>query len=270
MKKAVFNKEKFHKGFKTVAQAVGSTMGPKGMNVFLDDPTLPRFTNDGASIANKIILKDKEENAGAWVLRSASARAADEAGDGTTTTVVIADALFEEVNKHPESPVEIKTSLYETLPAIKDAIKKMSHITTVKDIRHIAKVSAEHEELAALIAEIFEKKGVDAQITVQDSQNAQCSIVMKDGYEAKVGMMSPWLVTNLQKQTAEYQDVPVLCTHKKVDAITQLLPLYEKLGERKLTKLVIVCDDIDIAALGAIVDNKRRGTFSTLVIRATG
>lgn len=265
-----FDKTKFHKGFKIVAQAVGSTMGPKGKNVFLGDPVVPRFTNDGASIANKIILNDAEEDAGAWVLRSASARAADEAGDGTTTTVVIAESLFDEIQKRSESPVEIKQSLYEALPEITEKIKKASKKTILKDIQHIAEVSAENKQMADLITEIFEKKGVEAQITVQDSGNATCSITMKDGYEAKVGMLSPWLVTNYQKQTAEYKDVPVLCTHKKIDAITQLLPIYEKLGEKKISKLVIICDDMDIAALGAIVDNKRRGTFSTLVIRATG
>lgn len=270
MKTVSFNKEKFHRGLKIAAQAVGGTIGPLGRNVFLGDPILPRFTNDGASIANKIILKDPEEDAGAWVIRSATARVADEAGDGTTTTAVIAEDLFDEIQKRSEPMVEIKRSLYEALPSIKEAIKKASHKTTLKDIQHIAEVSAEDKQLASLITEIFEKKGVEAQVTVQDSGNAQCSIEMKDGYEAKVGMLSPWLVTNFQKQTAEYKDVPVLCTHKKVDAITQLLSLYEKLSEKKISKLVIVCDDMDIAALGAIVDNKRRGTFSTLVIRATG
>lgn len=270
MKNVSFSKEKFYKGLKTATQAVGSTIGPKGRNVFLGDPTLPRFTNDGASIANKIQLKDPEEDAGAWVVRSATARAADEAGDGTTTTAVILDAIFDEVRKRSEPAVEIKNSLYDAMEGVKEQIAKVAKTTTAKDVKHIAKVSAEDEELASLITEIFDKKGVEAQVTVQDSGDAKCSIQMKDGYEAKVGLFSPWLVTNFQKQTAEYKDVPVLCTHKKVDSITQLLPIYEKLSQRNLTKLVIVCDDMDIAALGAIVDNKRRGTFSTLVIRATG
>lgn len=269
-KQVSFSKEKFHRGMKIAAQAVGSTIGPLGKNVFLADPTLPRFTNDGASIANRIILQDPEEDAGAWVIRSATARAADEAGDGTTTTAVIAEALFDEIQKCSEPMVEIRRSLYEALPGIKEKIHKMSHKTTLKDIKHIAEVSSENKEMAGLITQIFEKKGVEAQITVQDSGTALCSIEMKDGYEAKVGMLSPWLVTDYQKQTAEYKDVPVLCTHKKIDAITQLLSLYEKLSEKKISKLVIICDDIDIAALGAIVDNKRRGTFSTLVIRANG
>lgn len=265
-----FDKTKFHQGMKIAAKAVGSTLGPKGKNVFLADPTLPRFTNDGASIANKIILKDPEMDAGAWIIRSATAKTADEVGDGTTTTAVIAESIFDEVSKRSETMVEIKNSLYETLPEIREEIKKSSHSTTLKDVHHIAEVSAENSCLAELITEIFDKKGVEAHVLVEDSDTALSSIEMKDGYEAKVGFMSPWLVTNIQKQTAEYKDVPVLCTHKKVDAITQLLPLYEKLSERKITKLVIVCEDMDIAALGAIVDNKRRGTFSTLVIRATG
>lgn len=265
-----FDTAKFHVGMKKVAKAVTSTLGPKGRNVFLDDPILPRFTNDGASIANKIILDDKEENAGAWVLRSASGRAADESGDGTTSTCVLAESIFDEARKQNTSMVSIRKSLYDALPEIRQKIKDVSHKTTVKDIKDIALVSAEDTVIAGFIADVFEKKGVEAHVLVEDSATAQSSVEMKDGYEAKVGFMSPWLVTNVQKQTAEYQEVPVLCTHKKIDSITQLLPLYEKLSEKKLSKLVIVCSDMDINALGAIVDNKRRGTFSTLVIRATG
>lgn len=269
-KEVIFDKSKFYRGFKIACQAVGSTLGPLGRNVFLADPTLPRFTNDGASIANRIFLKDPEEDAGAWVIRSATAKTADEVGDQTTTTAVLAEALFEEIQKLSEPMVSIKRSMNEALPEIREAIVKASHKTTQKDVRHIATVSAENDEMADLISEIFEKKGVEAHVLVEDSDTATSSIEMKDGYEAKVGFMSPWLVTNIQKQTAEYKEVPVLCTHKKIDSITQLLPLYEKLGEKKITKLVIVCEDMDISALGAIVDNKRRGTFSTLVIRATG
>lgn len=269
-KKVSFDRTKTIQGMRIAARAVGSTIGPKGKNVFLDDPTLPRFTNDGASIANKIRFRDLEMDAGAWVIRSATAKTADEVGDQTTTTAVVAEAIFDETLKRSEQTVEIKQSLYETLPEIREAIKKASHKTTLKDVKHIATVSSENEEMAELITQIFDKKGVEAHVLVEDSDTALSSIEMKDGYEAKVGFMSPWLVTNLQKQTAEYKDVPVLCTHKKVDAITQLLPIYEKLSEKKIGKLVIVCEDIDIAALGAIVDNKRRGTFSTLVIRATG
>lgn len=263
-------KAKLKKGFKIATRAVGGTLGPKGKNVYLADPTLPRFTNDGASIANKIILNDAEEDAGAWVVRSMTAKTADEVGDATTTTVILADAIFDEAEKRNESAVEIKNSLLEALPEIREKIKAVSHKMTTKDIQHIAEVSAENQELADLITQVYEKKGAEAHVLVEDSETALSSIEMKDGYEAKIGFMSPWLVTNIQKQTAEYKDVPVLCTHKKVDAITQLLSLYEKLSEKKLGKLVIVCEDMDIAALGAIVDNKRRGTFSTLVVRATG
>lgn len=269
-KSVSFSQEKFKKGFKIAAQAVIATIGPKGKNVFLADPVLPRLTNDGASIANKIVLKDAEEDAGAWIVRAATARTADEVGDQTTTTAAIADALFDGVQTHSEPPVTIKNSLYAALPEITAAIKKASHETKVKDIEHIALVSAENATLAKHVSDIFKAKGADAQITVQDSGSSQWSIEMKDGYETKVGMMDWRLITNPKKATAEYKDIPVLCTHKKVDAITQLLPLYEKLGEKKLNKLVIVCDDMDIGALGTIVDNKLRGNISTLVIRATG
>lgn len=270
MKEVSFDKQKFWEGMKLAAKTVGCTLGPKGRNVYLQDPTLPRFTNDGASIANKIMFKDPVKDAGAWVVRSATAKTADEVGDQTTTTAVIAESLVEEIENRKEQMVELKHSMLDTLPEIRKAIEEAAHKTTLKEIRHIALVSSENEEMAELITEIFEKKGIDAHVLVEDSDTASFSVEMKKGYEAKVGCVSPWLITNFQKQTAEYKDVPMLCTHKKIDAITQLLPLYEKLSQKKISKLVIVCDDIDIAALGAIVDNKRRGTFSTLVIKATG
>lgn len=265
-----FTREKAERGFKIVSDAVNSTIGPKGKNVFLGDPTLPRFTNDGASIANKIVLHDKEEDAGAWVVRSMTAKVADEVGDQTTTCSVIGRAIFDEAHQRNEQSVEIEASLLAALPHVQKEIEKASHKTTLKEVKHIAIVSAENESLATLVAEIFEKKGVDAHVLVEDSDTIESSVEMKEGYEAKVGFLSPWLVTNVQRQTAEYQDVPVLCSHKKIDSITQLLPLYKALSEKGLSKLVIVCDDMDVAALGNVVANKRAGTFSTLVIRATG
>lgn len=270
MKDVYFDLEKFTKGMKVAARAVGGTIGPLGKNVFLADPVLPRFTNDGASIANKIVLADPQEDAGAWVIRSATARASDESGDGTTTTAVIAESIFDESTKKKESAVEVRRSLYKALPKVIDAIAKSSRKTTKDDILSVALVSSEDETLSNLIVEAFDKKGEDAHILIEDSSTAVSSIEIKEGYEAKVGFMSPWLVTNASRQTAEYQQVPVLCSHKKIDTITQLLPLYEKLSQKQITKLVIVCEDMDIAALGTIVDNKRRGTFSTLVIKATG
>lgn len=270
MRRVSFDKAKFHEGFKTAAKAVGGTLGPRGRNVYLGDHMLPRFTNDGASIANKIQFADPEKDAGAWVIRSATARAADESGDGTTTTAVLAEALFEAIETRKEAPVEIRRSLYDAMEDVREAIKKESNPTTLKHIRHIASVSSESEELTDLITTIFEKKGMEAQITVEDSDTAVSTVEMKDGYEVQVGCLSPWLLNKRAKQLAEYRDVPVLCTHKKIENITQLLPIYEKLNERKITSLVIVCDDMDDVTMGHIVSNYQRGTFATLVIRATG
>lgn len=265
-----FDKEKAKRGFKIATQAVVSTIGPRGKNVYLADPTLPRFTNDGASIANKIVLNDAQEDAGAWVVRSMTARTADEVGDQTTTTAAVGDATFDEIQKRSEPAVAIKESLLAALPEVADAIKKVAHKATIKDIKHIALVSSENEEMADLITEIFKDKGAEALVLVEDSADIHSSIEIKEGYEAKVGYVHPYLVTDDRRQRAVYSQVPVLCTHKKIDAITQLLPLFKQLDEKKINKLVIVCEDIDVGALGAIVSNKVRGTFSTLVIRAMG
>ena len=272
MKKAGFeeSKKKMIEGMTITARAVSRTLGPNGKNVYVADPITPKITNDGASIASKIVLKDPEMDAGAWVIRSATGRAADEAGDGTTTTAVLCEAIAKESLLRPENPMFIRSSLASAVPAIVKEIKRLSRPTTPKDVEAIATVSADDTNLSSLIVEIFEKKGIDAHVMIEDSETSQSNIELMDGYEAQVGLMSPWLVNDMKAQKADYRDVPVLCSHKKVNAIAELLPLYEALGAKKINQLVIVCDDMSVDALSTIIQNKQRGTFSTMVVRATG
>lgn len=262
--------DKAFEGLYIAARAVSKTLGPNGKNVYIADPIVPKITNDGVSIASKIILEDPDMDAGAWVVRSASGRASDGAGDGTTTTTALLEAGAKECRSRPENPMRIKESLMAALPAVLKKIKAASKTTSLEDARHIAEVSAENPELAELITEIYKKKGAEAYVMIEDSETSQSSIELADGYDANVGCMSPWLVTDAVKQEARYKDVAVLCSHKKVNVIAELLPLYEALSAKKVSQLVIVCDDMNVDALAAIIQNKQRGTFSTLCIRATG
>ena len=274
MKKDIlFGKEaqdRIRKGLHTAAKAVGGTIGPKGRNVFISDPMLPRITNDGVSIAGRIMLADPYEDLGAWVVRTASARANDEAGDGTTTTSVLVEALADACYERPENPAVIDASLKAALPGVLAAIKKASHATTKEDIKRIALVSSENYEIATLISSIIEQKGEEALVLVEDSPTSDSFVELVDGYEAGVGFLSPYCITNPQTQRAEYKDVLVACTHKKIGTIGDIKKLYDDLDSANIRQLVLVCDDIEMGVLGALVNTKLKGAFNTLIIRATG
>lgn len=272
-KNVLFDKEsqvKIRHGLWVAARAVGKTIGPKGRNVFIYDPMLPRITNDGVSIAGMIVLADQTEDLGAWTVRTATARANDEAGDGTSTTAVLVEATADECFSRPESPAFIKESLQKALPGVLSAIKKVSHETTKADVKRIALVSAENQEIADMVSEVMDKKGTGALVLVEDSPTSESFIEYVDGYEAQVGYLSPYFITNTTTQRAEYKDVAVLCTHKKIGTIGDLKHLYDQLDKAHVTQLVIICDDIEMGVLGALVNTKLKGMFNTLVIRAVG
>jgi chaperonin GroEL len=209
MKKDIlFGKEaqdKIRHGLTIAARAVSRTIGPKGRNVFIWDSMLPRITNDGVSIAGKMVLADQAEDLGAWIIRTAAARQVDEVGDGTTTVCVLVEALADECYARPENPMVIRDSLQAAVPGIVAAIKKQSKPTTKADVRRIALVSAENEEIASLVAEIMESKGEDALVLVEDSPTAESFVELVDGYEAKVGFLSPYFITNPNTQRGRIQ-----------------------------------------------------------------
>jgi chaperonin GroEL len=258
------------KGFKIAARAVVGTIGPNGRNVFIADPMLPRITNDGVSIAGKIMLENQYEDLGAWTLRTATARANDEAGDGTTTTAVLAESLLDECLTRPENPMKVRKSLQEALPAVLRQIEKASHPTTKQDVHRIALISAEDHELASIVSEVIEKKGKDASVHVEDSPTSTSYIEFVDGYEANIKMMHPLMVTNAETQKAEYKNVHIFCTHRKIGTLGDIKPLFDKLEKAGINQLVIVCDEIEMGVLGALINSKLQGTFNSLVVRATG
>lgn len=258
------------KGFNIAADIVTGTLGPKGRNVYVDDPMQPKFTNDGATIATQVVLKDKLENAGAKILKNTCGQTNDDAGDGTTTTAVLVQAIVKECLARPENPMEIRESLLQAKNKIVSLIKKSANPIDIKDIKKVTLISAENDVLATKISEIINKVGKDAVITVEDSLDFNTTYDLVNGYEANCGFASNAFITEAKRARCVMQDVPVFVTEKKISAIQDISPLFEKFQKNGITSCVIVCDDIENSMLGVFVASKMTGKFNAVVIRASG
>ena len=270
-KKVTFGSEAKNKmlvGFDTVADAVGGTLGPKGLNAFIQDGIYPKITNDGATISAHIELKDPIENLGAGVVRNTSGQTNDDVGDGTTTTTVILQSIVHECLKRPENPMEIRGSLKEAGNKVIEKLKKKSIKIDKKDIKKVALISSENEQIATIISDIFNKIGEKSVINVEDSRTFETNYEVVEGYEANVGFMSPAFITDTKKARAVLENVPVLVTEKRISSIADIQPLFEKFEANKISQCVIVCDDIDNSMLGVLIANKSLGRFNSLVIKA--
>ncbi len=273
MKDVTFEKDaqnKIVEGINITCEAVGGTLGPKGRNVYVDDANQPKWTNDGATIATNVVLKNPLQNAGAKLVKNCCGQTNDDAGDGTTTTAVLLQALVSESLKRPENPMEIRESLLEAKEKVVKAIKAKSTKIDKKDIKQVALISAENQELATSISDIFNQIGEDAVITVEDGYDGNITYEIVEGYEAGVGFMSPAFINQKNKAQCIMTDVPVFVTDKKISAIGDIKNLWDKFGLAGVTNCVIVCDDIEASMIGVFALNKVHGRFNALVIRATG
>ncbi len=259
------------RGIDKVCEAVGLTLGPRGTNVFIDDPVSPKFTNDGASIAHQITLPDKLENAGAWVARNACAQTNDDAGDGTTTTLSLLKAVIDECLLRPENKTQVMHSLLEAKHKVLKELKKQAKTITQDEVINVARISAENEELAQLVTEVVGKVGSKAIITVEDRQDGfESDYKIVQGYEAHVGFMSPYFRNHPTKPIAEYKDIRVMCTSKKLGTV-QDLKMFETLFKpNEIGELVIVVEDIEPQILGMFVATKMSGNMNLLIIKAQG
>lgn len=275
-------------GLDKAADTVGSTIGPNGLNVYLG-LGIPKVTNDGAKIANEIVLEDKIEDAGAYIIRNISSQQNDDVGDGTTTVTVLTQALIHEILKRPENKMEIRESLQKAGNKILKLLSKKSIKIKKEDVEKVALISAEDKHLASIIAEIIKQLGDKAVINVEDSKTFSTTYEIVDGYEAHVGFMSPKLITEKNVAKAIYRDVPVLCSEKKISNLADIVTIFNGFAyktnkdgqvmldpmnrpiahENPITSCVIICEDIDDSMLGMFVDNFRMKTFNALVIRAT-
>ncbi len=263
------------RGVDAVANAVRVTIGPRGKNVALDKGYGgPTITNDGVSIAKEITLKDKFENMGAEIVKEVASKTNDTAGDGTTTAVVLTQAIVLEGMRRTAlgaNAMNVRRGIEEATKDTVEELKKMAKaVKGMEEIRQVATISAESEELGTVIADTIEKVGKNGVVTVEESQSFGIESEVVEGLEIDKGYVSAYMVTNAERMEAEYKDVPVLITDKKISTIKDILPLLEKLAQTGRKDLVIIADDCDGEALATFVVNKLRGAFNALVVKAPG
>jgi len=263
------------KGVDIVAGAVRVTLGPKGRNVALDKSWGgPTITNDGVSIAKEITLADKFENMGASIVKEVATKTNDKAGDGTTTAVVLTQAIIHEGLKRTAmgaNPMMVRRGIEAAAKDAVEALKAMAKpVKGKQDIRQVATISAESEELGKTIADIVEKVGKDGVVTVEESQSFGIESDFVEGMEFDKGYVSAYMMTNAERMEAEIKDAPILITDKKISAIKDILPLLEKVAQSGKKDLVIIADDVDGEALATFVVNKLRGIFNVLAVKAPG
>jgi chaperonin GroEL len=263
------------RGVDVVAGAVKVTIGPRGRNVALDKSWgSPTITNDGVSIAKEITLADKFENMGASIVKEVATKTNDKAGDGTTTAVILAQAIIHEGLKRTAlgaNSMMVRRGIEAAAKDTVDELKKMAKpVKGTNDIKQVATISAESEELGTTIADIVEKVGKDGVVTVEESQSFGIESEFVEGMEFDKGYVSAYMITNSERMEAEAKDVPILITDKKISTVKDILPLLEKVAQTGKKDLVIIADDVDSEALATFVVNKLRGIFNVLAIKAPG
>lgn len=277
-KKIIYNEDarkSLKRGLDAVADAVKITLGPRGRNVVLEKGYgTPTITNDGVSIAKEITLKDKFENMGAEIIKEVATNTNNIAGDGTTTSVVLTQAIVSEGMKHTTMGVNAMGIKFGIESASKDIIQALKSIAkpikTDEEIRQVANISAESMELGTIIADTIKKVGKDGVVTVEESQAIGLESEVTEGIDFDKGYISPYLINNPERMEAEYNDPSILITDKKISSIKEVLPLLEKLAQSGKKDLVIIAEDIDGEALSTFIVNKLRGTFNVLAIKAPG
>ena len=262
------------RGIDVLADTVKITLGPKGRNVILDKKFgPPQVSSDGVTIAKEIELEDPFENMGAQLLKEASKKTNDDAGDGTTTSTVLAQALVEEGFKNVAAgadPMALKRGLELGVKTVQDTIASMSITVEGREqISQVASLSAHDEEMGKKIADVMEKTGKDGVITVDESKSLDYEVEYVEGMQIDRGYLSPYFVTDSENMKASLEDAYILITDKKVSAVSDILPVLEKV--LKVTKnFVLIAEDVEGEALATLVVNRLRGALNTVAIKAPG
>ncbi len=263
------------KGVDAVADAVKVTIGPRGRNVILDKGYgTPTITNDGVSIAKEITLEDKYENMGAEIIKEVANKTNDVAGDGTTTSVVLAQAMIGEGLKHTSmgvSAMGVREGIESAAQEAVEELKKISkRIQNNEEIEQVATISAESKEIGSIISKTIQKVGEDGVVTVEESQSFGVESEVVEGMQFDKGYVSPYMVTDAERMEAEMKDAPILITDGKISTVKEILPVLEKLSQSGKKDVVIIADDVEGEALATFVVNKLRGSFNVLAIKAPG
>ncbi|HKZ44409.1 MAG TPA: chaperonin GroEL [Anaerolineales bacterium] len=277
-KQLVFSEDarrRLKNGIDIVANAVGTTLGPKGRNVALDRKFgSPTITHDGVTVAKEIELEDPFENMGAQLLKEAATKTNDIAGDGTTTSTVLAHAIVTEGLKNlaaGSNPMRLKLGIEQATDKIVEALRKMSQkIETKEEISSVATNSAADPEIGNLIADVMDKVGKDGVITVEESKSMQFETEYVEGMQFDRGYISAYFITDSEKMESIINDPYILIYDKKISAAQDIVPVLEKLVQLGKRELVIIAEDIDGEALATLVLNKLRGMLNVLAIKAPG
>ena len=269
------SRENLRKGVDILANAVKVTLGPKGRNVILDKKFgAPTVTKDGVSVAKEIELKEPVENMGAQLVKEVASKTADDAGDGTTTATVLAQAIFNTGIKNVAAganPMDLKRGVDKAVQAVVDNLKSQSKdIKDSSEISQVATVSANNDhEIGKMIADAMDKVGKDGVITVEEAKGTETEVKTVEGMQFDRGYLSPYFVTNSDKMEAELENPYILIYDKKISAMKELLPVLEAVSQTG-KPLLIIAEDIEGEALATIVVNKIRGSLKVAAVKAPG
>ena len=268
-------RRKLQAGVDKVANAVSTTLGPKGRNVALDKKFgAPTVTHDGVTVAKEIELEDPYENMGAQLLKEAATKTNDIAGDGTTTATVLAQAIVSEGLKNVAAganPMLLKRGIIHAADVVsRDILAQSTPIETKEEIANVASVSAQDKEIGNLIAEVMDKVGKDGVVTVEESRGLEFETEYVEGMQFDRGYVSPYFVSNSETMESSIEEPYILIHDKKVSAAQDIIPILEKLHQIGKRELVIIAEDVDGEALATMVVNKLRGAINVLAVKAPG
>ncbi len=263
------------KGMATLADAVATTLGPKGRNVALDKKFgSPTITHDGVTVAKEIELEDPFENMGAQLLKEAATKTNDIAGDGTTTSTVLAHSIVVEGMKNlaaGANPMLLKRGIESATKAVADKITEQAiELTTKAEIANVASISAQDRVIGELIADVMDKVGKDGVITVEESKGLEFETEYVEGMQFDRGYISPYFITDSEAMEANVEEPYMLIYDKKISAASDIVPLLEKLVQVGRRELVIISEDVDGEALATLVLNKLRGMLNVIGVKAPG
>ncbi len=268
-------REKLKKGLDSLADAVKVTLGPKGRNVIIDKKFgAPSVTKDGVSVAKEIELKDPIENMGAQLVKEVASKTADNAGDGTTTATVLAQAIFNAGLKNVTAganPMDLKRGIDKAVTAVVEYLKSQSkQISTTQEIAQVATISANNdEEIGKMIADAMEKVGKEGVITVEEARGTETEVKTVKGMQFDRGYLSPYFVTNTENMEAELENPFILISEKKISSMKEILPILEGVAQSG-RPLLIIAEDLDGEALATLVVNRIRGALKICAVKAPG
>jgi len=262
------------RGVDKVANTVKVTFGPRGRYVILDKGTKPVVTNDGVTIAREIELKDKFENLGAKLIRESASKTQEDAGDGTTTAVVLAQAMIREGIKNitaGANPIEVKRGIELAISKVVDFLRKKSvEVKDRKMIEQVATISANNDEsIGKLIADAMEKVGYDGVITVEEGKSLETKLEIVEGMQIDQGFISPYMATDTEKMICEFEDPYILLVAKRLNNVKELIPVLEKVASES-RPLLIIAEDFDSEVQTALILNIIRGVIKVCAVKAPG